>query len=168
MAEWRGPRAGRCSSSPRLNLHGWNAGKLRKPRDPEDPTIKRDPSLLSNYLILIFLAFLACPPPPSPPLSFSSILHLSSFFGRKEGFFDPKKEKIRWSWISSQPFFPFDWIFIDEARISSYLYLLFFWRINYNIVLIIVQKLLFSKNTIYIDGLFAKLHKKWIIEFSVL
>lgn len=89
MAEWRGPRAGRCSSSPRLNLHGWNAGKLRKPRDPEDPTIKRDPSLLSNYLILIFLAFLACPPPPllSPSLRYCIFPFFSE--GRR-GFLIPK------------------------------------------------------------------------------
>lgn len=164
MAEWRGPRAGRCSSSPRLNLHGWNAGKLRKPRDPEDPTIKRDPSLLSNYLILIFLAFLACPP-PSPPLPFSSILHLSFFFGRKEGFFDPKREKFDDFKYPLSPFF-FGFLLARRESLRIYIYCFFDESIiilNYRTKIII-----FKEYDFYVGGLsiyFAKL--QWIIEFSV-
>lgn len=105
MAEWRGPRAGRCSSSPRLNLHGWNAGKLRKPRDPEDPTIKRDPSLLSNYLILIFLAFLACPLSP-PLLSPSPRYCIFPLFseGRRD-FLIPKRKRFDDLEYPLSPFF---------------------------------------------------------------
>lgn len=78
-----------------LLCHGWiykagMQGKLRVESGSQDPTIKRGPSLLSNYLILIFLAFLVFPS-PSPPSPLPDVASFLFRFFETRDFLIPKK-----------------------------------------------------------------------------